>query len=76
VRTNNDSPEELPYRSIQQGTDQITQTTINIIERHLNLNDGSGDTTSTLIDLLDIAEESTSIVSSESSDEIIDRFID
>ncbi|CAF1969191.1 unnamed protein product [Rotaria magnacalcarata] len=76
VCVNNDSPEELPNRSMQQGTDQITQTTINIIERHLNLNDGSGDTTSTLIDLLDIAEESTSIISSESSDEIIDRFID
>ena len=66
--------QELPNASIQQSTDQITQTTINIVERHLNMNDGSGDTSATLIDLLDIVEESSSILSSESSEEIIDSF--
>ncbi|CAF3274341.1 unnamed protein product, partial [Rotaria sp. Silwood2] len=71
---NIDFSDELPNNTIQQSTDQITQTAINIVERHLNMNDGSGDTTPTFIDLLDIVEDSSSIISSESSDEIIDNF--
>ncbi|CAF3726908.1 unnamed protein product [Rotaria sordida] len=70
---NNDFSQELSNPSIQQSTDQITQTTINIVEHHLNMNDGSGDTTPTFIDLLDIIEESNSIISSESNDEIIEN---
>ncbi len=64
--------EELPTTSIQQTTDQITQTAINIIEHHLNMNDGSGDTTPAFIDLLDMIEESDSIMSEEENEEIID----
>ncbi|CAF3759092.1 unnamed protein product [Rotaria sp. Silwood1] len=74
LHLNIDLSEELPNTSIQQSTDQITQTAINIVERHLNMNDGSGDTTPIFIDLLDIIEESSSIMSSELSDEIIDNF--
>ena len=66
--------QELPNASIQQNTDQITQTAVNTVERHLNMNDGSGDTSPTFIDLLDIVEESSLILSSESSEEIIDSF--
>lgn len=47
---------------IPQNIDQITQTNINIIEHHLNLNDGSGDTT---LDFLDLIEESSSDESEE-----------
>ena len=56
--------------SIQQSTDQITQTAINIVEHHLNINDGSGDTTPTFIDLVNIVEESSSIISSDESEQI------
>ncbi|CAF4074518.1 unnamed protein product, partial [Rotaria sp. Silwood1] len=66
--TYNFSQELSNTSTIQQNTDQITQTTINIVEHHLNMNDGSGDTIPTFIDLLDIVEESNSIISSESND--------
>lgn len=71
TQLSNDRTDEISHRSLQQNTDQITQTSFNMIEQHLNMNDGSGDTTSAYIDLLDLAEDSSSIVSSESSDEII-----
>jgi len=50
--------------------DQITQTTINIVEHNLNMNDGSGDTTPEFIDLFNIIEESNSMISSDESEEI------
>lgn len=75
IETTNSPQEDLPNTSIQQSTDQITQTTINIVEHHLNMNDGSGDTTPAFIDLLDIIEESNSIMSSEENEEMIDRFL-
>lgn len=65
--SNIDILEELPNRSIQRSTDQITQTAMNIIEHHLNLNDGSGDTT---LEYLDIVEDSSSIISYESNDSL------
>ncbi|CAF0725140.1 unnamed protein product [Adineta steineri] len=65
--------EDLPNTFIQQSTDQITQTALNIVERHLNMNDGSGDTAPAFIDLLDFIEESNSIISSEDNEEIIDN---
>ncbi|CAF4429751.1 unnamed protein product, partial [Adineta steineri] len=65
--------EDLPNTFIQQSTDQITQTALNIVERHLNMNDGSGDTATAFIDLLDFIEESNSIISSEDNEEIIDN---
>ncbi len=58
--------------SIPQNLDQITQTTLNIVEHHLNLNDGSGDTTPEFLDLIDLIEESSSIISSDESEEIFD----
>jgi hypothetical protein len=67
-------PEEIS--SVQQSTDQVTQTAINIVERHLYMNDGSGDTTPALIDLLDIVEETSSILSSDNSEELIDDIDD
>jgi hypothetical protein len=62
--------EELINTSIQQTTDQITQTAINIVEHHLNMNDGSGDTTPTFINLVNIVQESSSLMSSDESEEI------
>ena len=53
----------------QHSTDQVTQTAIDLIERHLIGNDGSGDTPPALIDLLDIVEESSSIFSLDESDD-------
>lgn len=55
----------------QQTIDQITQTAASMVERHRHTNDGSGDTTSLLIDL---AEESHSDMSSVHSDDTIDSF--
>ena len=68
--------EELTNISVQRSTDQITQTAMNIVERHLYMNDGSGDTTPALIDLFDIIEESSSILSSDNSEELIDDIDD
>jgi hypothetical protein len=58
----NFEPEELP------NIDQITQTNLHLVEHHFNLNDGSGDTTPELIDLLEIMDESNSILSSDESE--------
>lgn len=67
--------EQLVNTSAQPSTDQITQTAINIVEHHVNMNDGSGDTAPRFIDLLDIMDESSSILSSESSEDMIDDFL-
>ncbi|UJR14695.1 hypothetical protein I4U23_001688 [Adineta vaga] len=53
--------------NLQLTTDQITQTTLDIVEHHLNMNDGSGDTTSAFINLID------SIDSSDDNDEMINN---
>ncbi|CAF1200407.1 unnamed protein product [Adineta ricciae] len=52
-----DQDVNLLDQSVQQtGTDQITQTTLNIVEHYVNMNDGSGDTPSAFIDLMDMID--------------------
>jgi hypothetical protein len=63
LQLNIDVSEEL----VNTSTDQITQTAINIIEHRLNMNDGSGDTTTAFIGLI---EESSSIISSDESEQM------
>ncbi len=67
---NHRSNSNIETSIITQNIDQITQTTINIVEHNLNMNDGSGDTTPEFIDLFNIIEESNSMISSDESEEI------